>query len=513
MLTFEEWRKIVDDTPDDDVVDFVRENLRDKSMLHIFGRFFFPHIIKGDYETPEAHLDLIAEISKPTDSGIIFPRGFAKSTWEKIDLIHDIVYQLEPVIVYISATIKDASFHFTSIKAELENNELLRDFYGNLVPSERIVGRKWTNLHFETTNGINVVARGRIKGRGVNINNQRPTKIVIDDVEDDEQVNSLEQREKLANWLYGVIFPSKDPHRGKIKMIGTVLHTASEVLKFYNEHGGIFRQAIEHEQSIWPEQYTMADLEKIRDGYVNEQGRKISGIGTRRFAQEYLNNPTDESVAHVKPQWIDGAMYVSLPRHPLPMLKVITIDPQAGEKAQADEYAITCVGYFERDPHRYVLEQKCGRASQLVQAVELVKMWLRHKSARVVGVEKVLNQTAVYQIMNSWRNKAIDFQGVDQTDRNIPIAAIDPKGKDKLARLEKHEPAFERGEIHLRPEMRDLREQIMYLGTKILAHDDRCDSLVMALDLCQRNTLVANSNSGYTKKEQTISGDLYKQQF
>ena len=70
------------------------------------------------------------------------------------------------------------------MKTELENNRLLLSTYGNLVPSEANKGRKWTNKHFETTNGINVVARSRNKGRGVNIKNKRPTKAIGDDIAD-----------------------------------------------------------------------------------------------------------------------------------------------------------------------------------------------------------------------------------------------------------------------------------------------------------------------------------------
>lgn len=502
---------------------WVFNTLKNKEHLHIFGRFFFPDIIKGSDEVPECHLELIRELSSPDDRGIIFPRGFAKTTWEKIDTLHDCVYGLEPTILYISDTLQAAQFHFESIKAQLEENELLHYVYGILVPSESRRGRKWTNKHFETTNGVNVVARGRMKGRGVNIKNKRPTKIIIDDVEDDELVQSARQREKLARWLNDVIFPSKAKGIGRIKMIGTVLHTAAEVLKFYKNHGGIFRRAIENGLSIWPNYITVADLYRIRDGYTKPNGEVVKGIGSRAFAQEYLNEPTNADLAHIKPAWIDDATYVALPASPFPMIKVITCDPQAGEKDTADEYAITCLGYYERQEHKYVLEQKAGRASQFEQARELCKMWLRHKSARVVAVEKVLNQTAVYQTMLQWKSNKINFnqpntpanERIDETDRNIPIMAWSPDGKDKVSRLQVHEPAFERKEIHLRPEMRELREQLMYLGSNVIEHDDRADSLTMALDLSYKtSSLVGNSNSrDNDDKNKTIAGNLDKMKF
>lgn len=264
-------------------------------------------------------------------------------------------------------------------------------------------------------------------------------------------------------------------------MIGTVIHPEVEILKFYEKHGGIFRKAIENGKSVWPERFSLDDLEKIKEK-----------IGTRAYMQEYQNEPVNEELARINPVWIDERVYTVLPSQTSRLQKVITLDPQAGESDGSDEYAITIVGWYTGDRHRYVLEQKAGKASQIQQATEVVKMWQANKEAHVVGIEKVMTQVAVYQLLLDWKVGSINFDGVDGSDRNIPIMAIGPqgsiasmqrKGSDKVARFQIHEPAFERGEIHLRPEMTKLREQILFLGTDMLDHDDRVDSLVFALDL------------------------------
>lgn len=514
MILYEQWADDLQEVPINEQDQWIHRTLRSKKNLHIFGRFFFPQIIKGNNDVPDCHLELIEEMNRPDDSAIIFPRGFAKSTWEKIDTIQDIVYGIEPVILYISDILQSAKYHFESMKSELENNDLLRLVYGNLVPDQKLLGTKWTNTHFETTNGINVVARGAGKGRGVNIKNQRPTKIVCDDIESDEQVKSAVRRNKLHRWLYEVIFPSKDKNKGRIKMIGTVLHEMAEIFQFYEKHGGIFRKAIENNESIWPKVYTLTDLDKIKDK-----------IGTRAFSQEYMNTPTSDEMANFDPTWIDINCYSLLPNFGR-IKTVIYIDPQAGESAQADEFAITVLTWEERDVHRYVKEQIAGRVSQLEQAKLVVRAWLRNKNAYVVGVEKVLNQTAVYQYLVGWKNRKIDFNTkgmtpadkdwIDEQDRNIPILATDPGGKDKVARLQKHEASFERGEIHLRSEMKILRDQILFLGRDVLDHDDRCDSLVGALDLSYKgnNNLQDKTDSVYNRRaNETVAGNLMKENY
>lgn len=491
-------------------------------MLHIFGRYFFPHIIKSS--VPICHIELINELTSINDSAIIFPRGFAKSTWVKLDTLHDIVYGLEPVILYISDTLQSATFHFESIKSELENNQLLRSIYGNLVPKlQSRESVKWTNTHFETTNDVNVVARGANKGRGVNIKNNRPTKAIIDDAETDEQVNSSMRRRKFHDWLYNVIIPSLDPIRGRFKAVGTIIHPECEVLKVYEAKGGIFKQATHdgtlNSQSIWPDYMPVEFLIKIRDGYIDENGKKIEGIGTRAFNQEYMNNPISDDMANIKPEWIDDNFFTVLPSSRTRMNKVITIDPQSGDSNSADEYAITVLAWYNGDSHRYVVEQRAGRASQMQQTIELIRTWLDHKDASVVAIEKVMTQVAVYQLAMQWKNGSLPLEGLPDDDRNIPIRSIVPDGKtggilkNKLQRFKMHEAMIERGELHLRPEMTALREQIFFLGTTTIDHDDRVDSLIMALDLSYKHNPSENRLEGMTQKTATTAGNLLKAQF
>ena len=461
MIKFNEYLNDLASVPAENQSRFLYDSLKDKKMLHIFGKYFFPHIIRGESEAPECHLDLIRHLSSPIAEAIIFPRSFSKSTWEKMDILHDIVYAIEPVILWIGNTITDAQLQFESMKAELENNQVLVNVYGNLVPEDREKGKKWTNKHFETTNDINVVARGAGKGRGVNIKNQRPTKIVSDDVEDDEMVSSPERREKFKNWIEFVIIPSLDPERGRIKIIGTVIHQACYVLRFYRAHGGIFRKAIENGQSIWPGMFPLEKLNKIKNKY-----------GTRMFNQEYMNNPINDEDSIIKPIWIERAQYSTLPVFKGIMYKVIMMDPQAGETKTADFYGLVVAGKVRGDKHKYILSSRTGRGTQLDQARLLIQTWQNEEHVQIVGVEKVMTQVAVYQLVLDWKSGTIEINGVDPKKRNIPIRAVEPQGKDKVARMQEVEPEFERGEIHLHAMMNGLRENLTAFPNA--EHDDEC---------------------------------------
>jgi len=473
MLKYLEWLDELIKQPLQEKKIWIKNYLKDKKYLYIFGKFFFPHIIKGETEVPDCHIDLLEEFSKPDDSAIIFPRAHAKSTWEKIDTIHDIVYSIEPVILYVGVTLADAGFHLESIKSELENNELLLSIYGNLVPPESNFGRKWTNKHFQTINMVNVVARGAAKGRGVNIKNQRPTKIILDDIEDDEEVRSADRREKLHNWLYNVIFPSKDASRAKIKMIGTVLSPNCELLKFYKQHGGIFRKAVENDQPIWSEMFSIEKLMEIKNK-----------IGTYAFSQEYLNTPINLETSLVPMNWIEPNFYQNI-ENESELMKIIMLDPQAGESKTADYYGLCVVGFKSGDRHRYLIERLEGKMSQIEQAALFVRTCQRHKHVLTAGVEKVLTQVAVYQILLEWIAKKIDLPNVNNDNRNIPLIAVEPEGKDKVARLQMHQAAFERGEIHLHSTQRAFAEKLTAFPD--VEHDDDIDALIYCLEWANRS--------------------------
>ena len=447
---------------------------------------------------PESHLGLIEFMTSPEDGAGIFPRGFAKTTWEKIDTIHDIVNAIEPVILYISATLEDAQFHFDSIKNELESNDWLRRVYGDLVPPMDVMSTKWTNKHFQTMNGINVIARGAGKGRGVNIRNRRPTKIIVDDAESDEQVHSTQRREKYHRWLTEVIMPSRDKVRGRIKVIGTVIHPECEVLRFYKAHGGIFRKAIENGKSIWEDFWSLGDLMRVRDGYVDENGMQHEGIGLLAFSQEYLNEPINADATVFDRAAMERNVYDVLP--PLNWLDIrMAVDPNAGQSKMADFMGICVMGRDKRDGKRYVLEARKfkGKITSLTVGEETQESVFDSIYTRwnpgLAGVECVRTMgIAIYQILLS-RNK-------------YRLTKLDPESKDKVARAQMVAPFIEQDMIKFSASHVDLYNEMLVFPNG--EHDDIVDAFVYANDMFGASSVKLGK-----KKRSSITAGLRTKQF
>ena len=452
------WMETVAKVEDKDLQkEVIRAYLKDKTAnplkLAIFGVYFFPHIIKDS--VPDVHLDLIREMTRREDSAIIFPRGHAKSTWEKIDCIHDIMYGLEPVILYVGNTITDAQFHFEAIKSELESNEALKSVYGSVVPPEWQDSPKWTNKHFETSNHINVIARGAGKGRGVNIKNQRPTKIIIDDAEDDELVRSPERRQKFHTWIHNVIIPSMDREVGFLKFIGTVLNDECEVLNFYKTNGGIFRKAIENGKSIW---WPMEKLMQLK--------KKIGSIA---FAQEYMNEPTNDETAMVKMSWLK---FYEPGTAPANLTKYAHADLAISTSTKADYFVILVVGVDENGGV-WVLDMFREKGVTFNGQVEaIIQCHLKHNLTRI-GIESVAYQRALEQEVKRQGNAM-------NPPVYVPAIPVIPDG-DKTRGLLRISPQIENGTIHFLREHTALIEELTRFPNA--GHDDTVDTLTGVMRL------------------------------
>lgn len=498
--TYLQWLEFLDLVPEDRRDEWARTCLRDKKYLHLWGRYVCPTIVKS-HEIPDYQIELCQFFGgEKKISAAIVPRGFGKTTWERIDALHDICNELEPLIVFYGDTATDAQFHLESIKSEIENNLVLRRLYGDLVPANWTRSKKWTYKHIQTRNGVNMLARGVGKGRGINIKNKRPTKVYLDDVENDKQVRTKEGREWLSNWVMQTVIPSLDPERGKLRMIGTVLSKKALVLSFYRKFGGIFRKAIENGQSIWP---AMFPLYRLYD--------EIKwAIGSRKFAQEYQNTPVNEELAIIKQAWIDR--FSELPTAHLQ--KILMLDPQAGETENSDTFGLSVVGFYPKDAKRYVLSSISGKDTQLNQAILFIKTWQEDKKRFILcGIEKVLNQVAVFQLVQDWKKGKLHFaeHGIDDSDRNIPLIAVSPKGKDKTARLQMHEPAFERREIVFHITLDDLVDD--FCSFPDVDNDDKIDSVNYCLEYSYRSISLEDDSENDSVEDETITGGLMKQKF
>lgn len=154
------------------------------------------------------------------------PRAFGKSTDASVVfVVWCVVYGLKNFPVILSDAIELTETLIEAIKAELEENAALKaDF-----PNACGIGRIWRVGDIVTRNNIRIKGYGSGKRvRGIKHGTFRPDLTIIDDLENDENVRSRKQRDKLESWLDGAI-ENLGSVEGLLDIIyiGTLLHRDS----------------------------------------------------------------------------------------------------------------------------------------------------------------------------------------------------------------------------------------------------------------------------------------------
>lgn len=229
------------------------------------------------------------------------PRAHAKSTaLTHVFAMAVSCFRVQDYIVIVSATEQLAMDHLGDIAAQFRDNEdLRRDFE---VASLPVDARGEVIVKFKDGHQCRFIAKGSgQKMRGLKWLGKRPGLILGDDLEEDEQVENRDRREKFRRWIYRALIPCKR-RGGVVRIQGTILHEDSFLArvmkdsrwntKLYKAHAGFD----DFSSILWPEQFSEKHLRGIRQMFLNQND-------AAGYSQEYLNDPFDNSEAYLQRDW------------------------------------------------------------------------------------------------------------------------------------------------------------------------------------------------------------------
>ncbi|EHZ3394124.1 hypothetical protein K5T47_004786, partial [Salmonella enterica] len=198
------------------------------SGYDFFVSTYFPHYIRHASRS-QLHnylferLPQIVASPEGENDAIAAPRGEAKSTLvSQLFVLWCIIRGIKHYPVIIMDSIDQAYPMLEAIKAELLYNPRLRHDF----PGVCVQGRVWQMGTIVTANNIKVTVAGSGKKlRGLRHGPYRPDLVILDDIENDENVQSPEQRDKLDNWLKKTVLPLGEAGgKTDVVYIGTILH-------------------------------------------------------------------------------------------------------------------------------------------------------------------------------------------------------------------------------------------------------------------------------------------------
>lgn len=219
-----------------------------------WDQHYFPHYGKAApsalHEYLYERLPVIVNTPAGQRDAIAAPRGEAKSTKVSMSFVlWCVVTGAKHYAVIVMDAFEQAAEMLEAIKAELEANpRIASDF-----PEACGQGKVWRAGVIVTANGRKVEAFGSAKKiRGRRHGAYRPDLAIMDDIENDENVTTPAQRDKLQRFVTASVLNLGPPDDSMDAiLIGTVLHYDSVLSRFLKNplwHRKVFK-AIIH----WPD--------------------------------------------------------------------------------------------------------------------------------------------------------------------------------------------------------------------------------------------------------------------
>jgi hypothetical protein len=350
------------------------------------------------------HYELCKEISNldNTQGLFLLPRGVFKTTLGSITFCIWLTIQdyLETIgkpgreirILLAKENATLAEHDLASIEAILDNNEIIKAIFPDLVPppttrsrwnrQEMMVNRKssWPEATI-TTIGVGGAAQG-----------MHFDCIVYDDIIGDDAKNSDIIMERTIEWFDYSQSLLISPTKSLVRIYGTRWSKRDiyqHIIDNYPRVKVYTRSIIENNQSIFPEVYPLHILDEMRER------------NPVHYFGQLCNNPIDPGKCEFKPEWIkkyefqrgkDDELLIKFEDDPLPLdIRSFDIvgayDPSVDESPKASRRAIV---YTAMDSKQRVAILDCYASRESVDAVlDRIFNMFHHWHPRKFSIESV----------------------------------------------------------------------------------------------------------------------------
>jgi hypothetical protein len=321
--------------------------------LNMFGKLMFPKTFRQ--ESPDFHKTIGQDLySNARYNAFEIFRDGGKTSLLRVFVGQRIAYAISRTIMYVSVSQQHSAFSVRWLRRQIMYNKKFTETYGLRK------GAKWTDEHCEIYHGIEeipitILAMG-ITGqiRGFNPDDYRPDLIIIDDILNEENCATEDQRKKIEALLFGALLnslaPASDCPQAKAVFLQTPLNRLDAIetcLKDPQWNGRRFGILDENERSLWearwPTEVVLAE--------------KQAAIARGHY-HIWMREKECKIVANIgKTFKIENLQYYDLP--PEGLLKIISIDPASSDAETADDNVVMAIGIHGLNVYilRYEAEQ------------------------------------------------------------------------------------------------------------------------------------------------------------
>ena len=297
----------------------------------LFEHTFFPDTVRQESAPFHSEVWRLLESSSRKVNIQIF-RGGAKTTKLRAFTARRIAYGNSRTILYVGLSQDKAIPSVNWIAQQVENNRRFAEVF------RLRKGSKWTDTHREivselTGQRVNIIPYG-ITGsiRGVNIDDWRPDLIIVDDVINEENSATEDQRVKIDRLIYGALYQSLTPRTespdAKLVMLQTPLNredTSTVALgdnSWKSARFGCWSKETEdladdEKESAWPNRFTTEELRKEKRDHLKQNRASV-------FTREMECKLTSAETTSFHANWLK---FYDLPPNRNQMQVIAAIDP------------------------------------------------------------------------------------------------------------------------------------------------------------------------------------------
>ena len=478
-----------------------------------FMETYLPHYVRGKHSLFHQHIFRRVPQILTTPEGardlFVAPRGASKSTHLSLGFaLYCIVLGLKHYIIEVCDAFDQAVLLIEALKAELTTNIRLQNDF----PDAFGQGAIWREGEFVSRNNVKVQGLGAAKKiRGRRHGPYRPDLLFLDDIENDEQVQSPDQRKKLWNWIMRAALKLGPPDGSMdVIWVGTVLHFDAVIVKASKHpdwNTTEFQAVVKFPDNmdLWDrfeETYHNDGKEAATAFYRANQALMDAGAivnwpsvqpllflmleraaDLSAFLTEYQNKPISEGNpfgdlkywTHRVREWIFfGA-----------------IDPSLGKKGKGRDPSAILIGGFDR----------------LNGVMDVVEARIKKRLPDIIIADTIALQREYRALL--WFVEAVQFQEflrtqlmVEAAKQGVGISAVPiTPNADKDLRIERLQPPMSAGLIRVNAAQTTLIEQLQQWPNA--AHDDGPD----ALDMLWQNTLIYAGGGGQGGNILTAAAD------
>jgi predicted phage terminase large subunit-like protein len=468
-----------------------------------FMRYYLPHYVSETLPdgssrwVPMAafHEDLMATVFGAMGTGewhdYLAPRGYGKSTIVGLGLPLATLglsglaiagklpytFNARHYVWLVQDTAPQAKQAMDAILDETERNPRVRADFPHLKPAldkhKRPIADRDDDVLFELNLRLQALGSGQ-KVRGRKNRQFRPDLVLIDDLENDESVNTKYQRDKLEDWLTSALGFALAKN-GDLHYVGTLLHHDAVLARIRKKPEAVdgwqhhrYEAFDEHGNTTWE--------------YMDEKQHRAlkKRLGMRSYRREVLHKVTDPDNQRFKPEFFQyGERPVPTPavvdergtviEEAVGVRCVIAVDPAVGLKKKNDRSALVVTLKKRGVPlfhHDYAWADRRRGKKIKRRIIAAFRLYTALGYAPVVVAETVQAQ--------EWLKQELEDEG-------IPVRGVKPH-VDKLTRAEPYALDYEQGRVQHAERLRGSEFESEHEEFPDGEHDDYVDAGGMGVD-------------------------------